>query len=298
MMSEPKYSFGPMRLPFLILTPACVFLGVAAAVWTAGRVSLLGSVLALVGGLATHISVNALNEYHDFTSGLDARTTRTPFSGGSGALPEAPGLARSALLTGLIALAITILIGGYFVLLRGLLLIPLGVLGILVIVTYTPWLSHNPLACLIAPGLGFGPLMVMGTSFALTGSYSWTAFIASLVPFFLVSDLLLLNQFPDVEADRSVGRRHLPIAIGRRASSFVYAAFLLLAFLSILLGVLFGYLPKASLLGLAAALIALPAAFGAIRHAEAGPRLLPSMGLNVLVNVVTPVLVAVGLIVG
>jgi 1,4-dihydroxy-2-naphthoate polyprenyltransferase len=51
--------------------------------------------------------------------------------------------------------------------------------------------------------------MVMGTDFVLTGEYSWTAFIASLVPFFLVSDLLLLNQFPDALPDQRIGRKNI-----------------------------------------------------------------------------------------
>jgi len=41
-----------------------------------------------------------------------------------------------------------------------------------------------------------------------------------MVPGLLVSDLLLLNQFPDVEADRTVGRKHLPILLGRKNQSF------------------------------------------------------------------------------
>ena len=79
-------------------------------------------------------------------------------------------------------------------------------------------------------------LMVMGTHFSLTGTYSWTAFIAALVPTFLVSNLLLLNQFPDVDPDRSIGRRHFPIAIGCNHSSRLYGIFLILAYLSILVG--------------------------------------------------------------
>ena len=90
--------------------------------------------------------------------------------------------------------------------------------------------------------------MVMGTNLVLSGENSWTAFIASLVPFFLVSDLLLLNQFPDVEADQTVGRRNLPIVIGRQISSLVYGAFLLAAYLTIIFGVWFEHLPKACLL--------------------------------------------------
>jgi 1,4-dihydroxy-2-naphthoate octaprenyltransferase len=143
--------------------------------------------------------------------------------------------------------------------------------------------------------LGFGLLMVMGTDFVLTGHYSWPALFASLVPFFLVSDLLLLNQFPDVEADESVGRRHYPILIGRKASSLVYGAFLLGAYLAIIAGWALGYLPAWALLGLLALVLAVPTAIGAYRYAEDLEKLAPYMGLNVLLTVVTPILVAVGL---
>ncbi|MFZ5916392.1 MAG: prenyltransferase [Chloroflexota bacterium] len=297
-MSHLKYLLGPMRLPFLILTPACVLVGLGTAVWSLGRVSALHFVLTLIGAISAHVSVNAFNEFFDFRSGLDARTERTPFSGGSGTLPARPELARQALATALVALTLTGLIGVYFIWVRGWALLPLGLLGLLVIVAYTPWLARYPLLCLIAPGLGFGLLMVMGTDLVLSGRYSWTAFFASLVPFFLVNDLLLLNQLPDVEADQSVGRRHFPILVGRRLSSLIYGAFLLLAYLSLLLGVLLGHLPVASLLGLLTLPLAIPTAAGGYRYAENVPRLLPFLGLNVLINVATPALVAVGLLIG
>jgi 1,4-dihydroxy-2-naphthoate octaprenyltransferase len=297
-MSNLKYLLGPMRLPFLILTPACVVLGLGTAVWSGADVKAFYFVLALIGGIAAHISVNAFNEYFDFRSGLDFKTTRTPFSGGSGTLPGRPELSGQALATAVVASIVVCLIGLFFLRVWGIRLLPLGVLGVLVIVAYTPWLAHQPLLCLIAPGLGFGTLMVMGTHFVLTGEYSWTAFVASLVPFFLVSDLLLLNQFPDVEADESVGRNNFPILIGRRSSALIYGAFLLLAFLSIALGVVFGYLPRWSLIGLIVMVLAVPVAVGAYRCADDAKGLMPFLGMNVIINIVTPVLVAVGLFLG
>ena len=293
-----KDILGPMRLPFLILTPACVLVGLGTAIWTSGKVSIIHFVLALVGAMGAHISVNAFNEYFDFKSGLDARTRRTPFSGGSGTLPDKPAMAGQALATAVIALAITGAIGLYFVFSRGWALLPLGLLGLITVFAYTPWMARYPLLCLLAPGLGFGPLMVMGTHFCLTGEYAWTPFVASLVPFFLVNNLLLLNQFPDVEADRSVGRKHFPIVIGRRASSLIYSAFLLLTYVSIVLGVLLNVLPVTSLLGLLTLVLAVPASIKAYRHADDIEKLMPALGMNVLLNIVTPVLVAIGLFIG
>jgi len=290
--------FGPMRVTFLILNPACVMLGTATAVRSGSAVNLWHLLLAFLGAVSAHISVNALNEYHDYKSGLDFTTRRTPFSGGSGALPESPGKAHVALATGVFSLALTGIIGIYFLRARGLWLLPLGLLGMATVVVYTVWLTTMPLLCLIAPGVGFGTVMVMGTHFVLAGSYSWSAFVASLLPFFLVSNLLLLNQFPDVEADDGVGRRHLPIVIGRKASVWVYGGFLAATYLAIVIGVLAGMFPRTGLLALATVPLAVITTRGAARFAEDIPRLIPYMGRNVVITILTPVLLALGLFIG
>lgn len=247
-----------MRLPFLVLTPACVLLGLGTAIYTTGQINWLYFVLALIGALAAHISVNVFNEYFDFQSGLDAKTIKTPFSGGSGILPANPAMARPALILAWVTFAVIALVGVFFLFARGWALLPLGLLGMITVFAYTKWIARFPVLCLIAPGLGFGTFMVMGTHFALTGEYSWVAFVASLVPFFLVSNLLLLNQFPDVEADQSVGRRHFPITLGKQQSGRIYLAFLLMTYLSICLGVALKYLPLASLIGLLTLVLAVP----------------------------------------
>jgi 1,4-dihydroxy-2-naphthoate octaprenyltransferase len=286
---------GPMRPNFLVLTPACVLLGIATAFWSGAALNPLYIVLIILGALMAHISVNALNEYHDFKSGLDLITEATPFSGGTKTLPENPDKAHWALITGLVSLGLMTGIGIYFLMERGLQLLPIGILGIIIIYTYTPLITRSPFLCLISPGLGFGPLMVMGTDFMLTGRYSWTAATASLVPFFLVNDLLLLNQFPDVEPDRQFGRDHLLIRIGRKSGAVVYNVFLILAYVSIIAGYLSGVLPWGALLGLVTFILAVPVMRGVIRHADDIPGLIPFMVKNVIINISTPVLVALGL---
>jgi 1,4-dihydroxy-2-naphthoate octaprenyltransferase len=293
-----KFLLGPMRVPFLVLAPACVAVGVGTAFWQSRHIEWFQVVLVLVGAVASHVCVNVFNEYFDFTSGLDARTRRTPFSGGSGMLQAHPEMGRSTLILALSVMAVAAGIGLYFVLIRGWQLLPLGMAGMCLLVTYTIWPARDPFLCLIAPGLGFGVLTVMGTHFALTGSYSWAAFMASLVPTFLVSDLLLLNQFPDVDADRSIGRRHFPITIGRRSSAILYGALLLSAYVSIVAGAVLGLLPPFSLLALITVVLAWKAYRGAYSNAEDVPALIPSMGLNVVVNLTAPLLLALGLFLG
>jgi 1,4-dihydroxy-2-naphthoate octaprenyltransferase len=261
-------------------------------------VNWLHVLLIVIGAVSAHACVNVFNEYFDFKSGLDAKTQRTPFSGGSGALQANPEKVRATFWLAWGTFALTALIGMYFVWLQGWQLLPVGILGLVLLVTYTLWWVYHPFLCLIAPGLGFGVLMVMGTHFALTGSYSWTAFVASLVPTFLVSDLLLLNQFPDVEADRSVGRRHYPILVGRKTSLVLYGVLLLLAYLSIVVGVLLNLLPITCLIALLTAILAWRAYRGVRGNEDSLPNIVPSMGMNVMVNLATPVLLAVGLFIG
>jgi len=297
-MNDLKFLLDPMRLPFLILTPACVVLGLATAIWTNGSVNWFHFVLVMIGAVSAHISVNAFNEYFDFKSGLDEQTRRTPFSGGSGRLQQSPELEKPALYMAWIFLGLVAVIGVYFAWKIGTALIPLGILGLLIIYFYTEWITRYPLLCLITPGLGFGTLMVMGTDFVLTGSYTWTAFWASLVPFFLVSNLLLLNQFPDAEADQSIGRKHYPIQIGKLKSSRIYLAFLILPFVVIVIGAISGLFPLPSLIGLLSLILVIPITKGVLAHAEETENLIPTLGQNVIINLVMPVLVAVGLFIG
>jgi 1,4-dihydroxy-2-naphthoate octaprenyltransferase len=297
-MNSLKSLLGPMRVPVLILPPACVAVGVGTAYWQTQHINLLHVLLVLIGAVAAHMSVNAFNEYFDFKSGLDSQTTKTPFSGGSGTLPAHPELEKTTLLLSITTLSITAAIGLYFVWLQGWQLLPLGIFGLLLIVTYTIWWVYNPILSLVAPGLGFGILMVMGTHFALTGTYSWSAFMASLTPAFLVSNLLLLNQFPDVEADQSVGRKHYPIEIGRKASSRLYGLFLVLAYLAIIIGVIMRLLPVFCLLALLSVPLGWRAYHGAVQNADNPAGLIPSMGVNVIISVATPALVAIGLFLG
>lgn len=292
-----KYILGVMRLPFLILGPACVFLGMAVAIAANGSINPWHAVLCFVGAVLAHIAVNALNEYEDIRSGLDLKTSPTPFSGGSGTLRQDPSKAPYALGTGLVAALLTAAIGVYFALLFGWPIVVIGGLGLLIIFLYTPLFNHSPFLCLISPGLGFGTLMVLGTYYVLAGSFSWTAALASFIPFFLVSNLLLLNQFPDADVDVSVGRRHYPILIGKKASAVLYVAFLAATYVTLVVGVVLGLFPLWSLIGLATLFFAIPTSIAVLKNAENIPQLIPSLAQNVLLNILTPVLVGIGFLI-
>ncbi len=293
-----KALLGPMRVPFLILTPACIAVALGTAVLQQGSVNSFDVILVVIAAIAAHICVNVFNEYFDFKSGLDSRTQRTPFSGGSGTLQAKPELAPFVFAEAVVAGGVTLLIGLYFLQERGWGLLPVAVVGFIVAYVYTNWLTKNPLVCLVTPGTGFGFIFVLGAHFALTGSYSWTAFVAAFVPFFLVNNLLLINQFPDVEADRTVGKKHFPLVIGRRRSAYIYSAFLLATHVAIVAGIVLRLFPVTALLGLLTLPMVIDAARASVRDADNIPALIPTLGLNVQITLLTPLLFAVGLLVG
>jgi len=296
MQTTIKDYLGPLRVPFLLLNLSCVAAGTGAALWRKGSIHWVDFALALVGAICAHASVNALNEYSDFHSGIDAHTDRTLFSGGSGTLQKCPEMSGYALGVGLLCATATVAIGLYFIWNRGWAIAPLGIAGLAIVFLYTPWFTHSSWPCLVAPGLGFGSCMVMGTDFVLGGSYSPAGFAASMVPFFLVNNLLLLNQFPDIEADRSGGRKHFIIQHGIHAGAIVYTLFSAGAYLSVLIAVAVRVLPPLCLLVLLTIPLVVLASRTALLHGTNRFKLAPALGMNVIINIVTPLLLAVGLI--
>ncbi len=286
------------RAPFLLLALPSIGLAIAwCQTQAASPVSFTDSLLVLLAAVAAQVSVNAFNEYEDFCSGLDQQTRRTAFSGGSGALPAQPHLLPWALWLGCLSLLVVALIGMYFLLQRpeafwGLLLI--GGLGSALILLYTPLLTRYPWLCLVAPGLSFGPLMVAGGVLALGGAVSLPLMLLALVPFFLSNNLLLLNQFPDIEADRLVGRRTLPMLLSQQqALALLLVQWLAPLVLTSLL-VIWGVLPGTCLLVWLASPLIVYLWFGCRRAALQMPALLPWLACNVLLALLLPALLLVG----
>jgi 1,4-dihydroxy-2-naphthoate octaprenyltransferase len=275
-------------MPFLLLSIASVVLGMGTAATELQQVPAITCILLFTAALAAHVSVNAFNEYQDYTSGLDLHTRKTPFSGGSGALVQRPEAARHVRNLAIAALLLCIAIGSYFLVSHGSGILLVGIPGILLVLTYTPWLNRYPLACLLAPGTGFGLLMVPGTAWLLQGYYSPHTLVLALVPFFLSNNLLLLNQYPDLAVDRQHGRRHFPIVHGLVNSNRIYALFAALACLTIAASVWSGILPATGLLALVPASASFIALYGAMHYHDQTDRLLPYLGWNVLAAVATP----------
>jgi 1,4-dihydroxy-2-naphthoate octaprenyltransferase len=282
-----------IRAPFLPLAIVLAFLGACIA-WYDGSFHFGYALLAGFGILMAHISVDVLNEYFDYKSGIDLETQKTPFSGGSGALPAGLISPKQALWLGLASFIIIIPIGVYFVLVQGWLLLPLLLVAALCILIYSPvilklnWPEW-------APGLGLGALPVLGAYFAQTGEYTWPIVIASIPSFILVHNLLLLNEFPDVEADRKAGRKTTPITIGKTKAGIFYSVMTVLVYLWIIGGVIAGPMPKFSLIALLTLPFAIKAIQGALKSEDMS-KLVPAMANNVIVVLLTQLLLGIGYI--
>jgi 1,4-dihydroxy-2-naphthoate polyprenyltransferase len=281
------------RPQFLLLPISLILLGTAAASYD-GSLNIGYAILAFIGLLLCHMSVNILNDYFDFMSGVDLKTIKTPFSGGSGILPAKKLTPKQVLWYGAICFILAVPIGIFFIIAQGWQLLPLLLVAGASIVLYTPIILkwHFPEW---SPGLGLGILPVLGAYFAQTGHYTLSAFYASVPPGFLVLNLLLLNEFPDVEADVVANKKTLPITTGRRKAAIAYSTFLILTYLWIIGATIAGQMPRMALL----ALITLPFAFKAIRGSF-GYRdmaiMIPAQANNVITVLGIPLLMGIGYI--
>ena len=88
-----------------------------------------------------------------------------------------------------------------------------------------------------------GPLMVVGTYFAITGTWSTTALAASIPVGLLVAAILHGNEWRDISEDTRAGISTLSARLGREWAHYVYLALVLGAYITLGLAVAVGWLP-------------------------------------------------------
>lgn len=298
-----KVWFMETRPQFLILSVILAFLGAAFA-WYEGFFNLGYALLAGLGIVLTHISVNTLNDYFDYKSGIDLAAPRTPFSGGSGILPPGAMKPEQAMWMGIVTLVLAVPIGVYFIVVwpNGWQLIPLLIVAAFCVIFYSPvilktyWPEWSP-------GLGLGLLPVMGAYFVQTGYYSWPVVVAGIPSFILVHNLLFLNEYPDYDADIIGGRKTTPIVIGKDKASIFYSVMTILVYVWIVLWVILGFIgvPGGMPVYCLIALLTLPLAIKAIkgsRQYNDMSKIIPAMASNVMVVLLTQLLLGIGFILG
>ncbi len=284
------------RPQFLLLAVLLVAHGSALAAWQ-GSFDWVRAVLAGLALVLMHGSVNALNDWHDWDkTGIDRATPRTPFSGGSGLIPAGRITAKQALLVGGVTLVAGMAIGLYLAWVAGWQLLAIGLAGALMIVLYTPVFNKLGLGE-IAAGLGLGLLPILGTYFLLTGRFDTVAWVSGIPAFCLTYNLLLLNEFPDVEADKAGGRTHMITLLGKRGGRWLYAGMETAAYVALAAGVVVGVLTPWALLGLGGAIFAARAIKGAMTDYDSFEKTVAAQGANVVAVLSTNALLFIGYLV-
>jgi len=225
--------------------------------------------LTVLGVAAVHIGGNLLNDYYDAFGSDPLNRFVTPFSGGSRVIQNqelTPETVRN-LAYGCLALG--------------------GICGLALIYGGRPWVallglggvaaawlySASPVQ-LMSRGLGeltiflaFGPVLSFGAYYAISGELRPEGFFVSLPLAFLITAILWINEFPDLEADSQASKQHLVVRLGLRKARWVYAGLMLAPFLSLpFLLEIFGF-PGHLFAGLAALPLALKAV-GQVWHLD------------------------------
>ena len=289
-MANLKAFAGIARVPFLLLPVTLVVSGAAAAAYD-GAFDISRTVVALIGLVALHIAANVLNEWSDMRTGIDLHTNRTPFSGGSGTIPSGAVSTQTALAFGLGWAAIGLATGLWLITEVGWVLVPIMVLGAVFVLGYTDLLARSGVGE-IAAGLGLGGLPVIGTALVQDGTIGPAAVAAAVPATLMTFNLLLLNEFPDEQADRAGGRRNVVIMLGRPGAAAVYSAAALMTPSAIVATVIVDVLPVLSLAAVLPSLLLVKSLKWACVQPN-GPVPIPALGANVVWILTTNLMLAV-----
>ena len=267
------------------LAPVLVGTGAAAAL---DGFRAVPAVLALVVALALQVGVNYANDYSDGRRGTDTDRVGPMRLVGSGA--ARPGQVLAAALT---AFAVAGLAGLALAALSSWWLVAVGAVCIVSAWTYTggplPY-GYRALGEVFV-FVFFGPVAVVGTTFAQTRSLPWLAFAASVPPGLLIVALLVVNNLRDIAGDAAVGKRTLAVVVGDRGTRVGYAALVAVSFLVVLV---IGVTRPWALLGL----LALPLGTSPVRTVLSGGqggRLIAALQGTGLLTLATGVLLGGGL---
>ncbi len=237
------------RSAVIIMTfTSAAFAGLLAA--KVGKFDPLLFALVTFGLCLAHATNNLVNDLTDYWKGVDKdnyfRTQYGPQTVQDGFLSVRQLLTYVAI-TGLAALAI----GGYLVTLRGEIVLMLLGAGAFFVLFYTFPLKYI--------GLGepavlavWGPLMVGGSYYVMTGEWSNHVAVASMAYAFGPTAVLFGKHIDKLEADRAKRIHTLPVILGEKVSRYCVPVMLIAQFVLLTYLMFIGYFSLAMLIPFAA----------------------------------------------
>lgn len=187
--------------------------------------------LVTLGLILAHATNNLLNDYTDYSRGVDQDNY---YRAQYGPQPLVHGLMSKrelltyAGVTGLAALAC----GLALVYARGGYTLWLLLAGAFFVLFYTwplKYIALGEIAVLIV----WGPLMIGGGYYVITGDWSWNVVIASLPYTLGVTGVIFGKHIDKLEMDKAKGIHTLPVLLGERAARETLIGMLLLQYLSV-----------------------------------------------------------------
>jgi 1,4-dihydroxy-2-naphthoate octaprenyltransferase len=250
---------------------------------------LLLGLMTLIAGVSIHAGTNLANDYFDQSTD-DVNIYFSQFNGGSrmiqnGIIPSRTILRTSILfyiLGSLMALLILFITNGLLLLIFLIIAVSLGFFYTAVPIS----LSYHGLGE-FAVFVGFGPLGVFSSYYIQVGHINSPLLVIGSVPIaLLISMVLFINEFQDVEADAEAGKRTLVVSLGKRRSVKIYAVGMILSYLSVAIAILLSLLPITMILPLLTAPIAIKAIMHVNKNFDKIKELLPANGQTILVHFV------------
>ena len=306
MVSKGKNRFkvwlAAIRAKFFLAGIPTVILGAFVAYYESGFLDIGLFTLTVIGIVATMIGCYTFNEYYDYKSGVDVVIKPehvTPFNAGSRVLPTGLLRPRDILIAGSIAWIAMLSIGLYLAWLRGTIILILMIIGTIAALGYTTpplkWAYRGLGEIMI--GLSYGPIITIGSYAVQTGSLSLSPLIASVMPGFLIANVILINEFPDYEADKACGKKNLVVRLGKEKAVKVYFILFSLAYLSVAISVALGLMPPESLISLITAPLAIKASLIAKKRYDSPRELVAAMKNTILIFVVSTTLLSISYII-
>jgi 1,4-dihydroxy-2-naphthoate polyprenyltransferase len=287
-----------VRLPFLTGSVMPVAVAAAYAYWEKGVFDLGLLALTVFGVASLHLGGNLINDFYDSLGSDPINVYATPFSGGSRVIQNQELSAETVLFMAYLFFGLGALCGLALIYLGRPYVVVLGLLGLGMAYLY----SASPVQ-LMSLGLGeltiflaFGPVLSFGAYYVMTGLLKPVGLAVSLPLAFLITAILWINEFPDLEADQTAAKRHLVVRLGLNRARWLYAVLMIAPFLS-----LFVLLEGFNLPGLIfAALAALPLAVNAVRQAwvtdPTDPEFVAVQALTIKTHFLTGVAMTVALL--
>lgn len=289
------------RAPFFTATIIPILLGSMLAWVRFDTFNVVFLLIALVAGVLLHAGTNLINDYFDHLSGADeVNRFFSPFNGGSRVIQEGlmtPSMVKkSAFLFfsvgASLGLLLEFLVGGWVI-------FTILVLGLFLAIFYTAApirTAHHGLGEFTV-FVGYGPLLVLVSWFAQSHSYDLVfPLFWSVIPGILVGQILLINEFPDVDADAYADKRTMVVRLSKKTSMYFFHFNIVLVYVWLIFGSIF-YWDQAilALLALASIPIALKALGNLRANYQSNTDILPTNALTVQLHLAIGVLMIFGL---